>query len=181
MTTAIQTPPVHEEAFVEVIIDGTPVAWPPVKQPVLAGAEDDSETHIVQQSSWEYLTEHIEEFAVAKAVADFFDANPKLLTDRNVPFDALGLHMLAKVELKRNAVRFAQSEAAKQKQLEAEAETAKALAKAREASRGFMPRLKRFGTSVTDLIGALRSNPHLLTMAVLSAWALSSHFSHLMR
>jgi len=180
MTSSVPTD--RQDPQFELVVDGKPIPLANMAELTQAAHVPPADTGIdpmlaEHQTSWEYLTDNINEFAVAKAIVDFLDANPKLLTDRNVPVDLLGLQMLAKVSLKRAAVNFAKSEQEKAQQEAAAAEAAKAMAKAREQSRGITSWPRRFGAHVAATVGALRANPNLMTIAVLTAWAFSSHIS----
>jgi hypothetical protein len=91
----------------------------PASPVILAGtAPGDAE----RMDMWQYFVEHIDEFEVAKAIVDHFDAHPKDLHSDKVDVDSFALYLRAKITLKRQAVAFATAQAA--------------LAKAREQSRG---------------------------------------------
>lgn len=58
------------------------------------------------QDAWDYFAEHIDEFAVAKAICDYFEACPKDLHREDVSVDVFALYLRAKITLKREAVAF---------------------------------------------------------------------------
>lgn len=99
---------------------------------------------------WQYFAENIDEFAVAKAIVDHFDANPSHLNGPDV--DVFGLYMRAKVTLKRQAVAYAA-------QQDAEKTAKAAVAKAREESRSVRGVLKSFMAFVSSVRTAVESNP----------------------
>lgn len=136
-----QSPQASELQFPPLMLDGPP------------SPEDRS-----KQNVWEYLVEHVDEFEVAKSIVDFVDANPKLLTDRNTPADLMGLHLLAKVSLKRQAVAYVREQ-------EARALADKTVQKALEQSRSFTGRAKRIGSHLVAVAITVRDNPNLLTLA----------------
>lgn len=109
---------------------------------------------------WQYFADNINEFAVAKAIVDHFDAHPSHLDGPDV--DAFGLYLRAKVTLKRQHVAFAA-------QQEAEKATKAALDKAREESRTVRGVLKTFMAFISSVRSAVRScvdsNPTPITVA----------------
>lgn len=83
------------------------------------------------QSLWEYMLEHIDEFPVAKAIVEHFDAQPGHLSKTEVAeLDMIAIYLRAKVTIKRQQVAWA--------------ETQNALAKARDASKGLRGVARRF-------------------------------------
>lgn len=110
------------------------------------------------QDVWEYLAEHIDEFAVAKSIVDHFDAFPKDLQNKEV--DAFGLYLRARVTLKRQQVAYAEMQ--------------RAMAAAEQSSRslrGRATRALRFCRNVRD--AALADPARALVVcaiAVLAVW-----------
>lgn len=91
-----------------------------------------------QQSLWQYMLEHIDEFPVAKAIVEHFDANPGQLAKTEIAeLDMIAVYLRAKVTIKRQQVAWAEAQ--------------NALTKAREASkglRGMARRCRGFGHSL---------------------------------
>jgi hypothetical protein len=111
------------------------------------------------QDVWEYIAEHIDEFAVAKSIADHFDAFPKDLQNKEV--DALGLYLRARVTLKRQQV--------------ACAEMQKAMAAAEQSSRSLRGRATRALRFCRDVRCAVLADPApaliVCAIAVLAVWS----------
>ncbi|MCW5631922.1 MAG: hypothetical protein KIT17_01165 [Rubrivivax sp.] len=146
--------------------DRAPLVWPtlpgvpsttqpalasraPATQPTQASTQD-------SQDVWEYLAEHIDDFAVAKSICDYFDEHPKDLHTTEV--DALGLVLRARVTLKRQQIAYA--------------ETQKALAAAEQSSRSLHGRVARVLRSCHGVRNALLANPApALFTCVLALWA----------
>jgi hypothetical protein len=119
----------------------------PASPVILAGtAPGDAE----RMDMWQYFVEHIDEFEVAKAIVDHFDAHPKDLHSDKVDVDSFALYLRAKITLKRQAVAFATAQAA--------------LAKAREQSRGLRSMASAIGQRVRDMCSALEAQPQVLTL-----------------
>lgn len=92
-------------------------------QPAGATAAGPAADAAGEQSLWQYMLEHIDEFPVAKAIVEHFDANPGQLAKTEIAeLDMIAVYLRAKVTIKRQQVAWA------------EAQTA--LTKAREASKG---------------------------------------------
>lgn len=110
------------------------------------------------QDVWEYLAEHIDEFAVAKSIVDHFDAFPKDLQNKEV--DALGLYLRARVTLKRQQVAYAEMQ--------------KAMAAAEQSSRSLRGRATRALRFCRDLRCAVLADPApaliVCAIAVLAVW-----------
>jgi hypothetical protein len=110
------------------------------------------------QDVWEYLAEHIDEFAVAKSIVDHFDAFPKDLQNKEV--DALGLYLRARVTLKRQQVAYAEMQ--------------KAMAAAEQASRSLRGRATRALRFCRDVRDAALAAPApalaVCAIAVLVIW-----------
>lgn len=165
-----------QDSSFELFVDNEPVLiWPELSidpvitvNPVItidkATSNDAPSVPEGTQDVWQYLVEHINEFAVAKSIVDFVDANPKALLDRNTPVDLMGLHVLAKVSLKRAAVEHMKAQ-------EAATQAAAALDKARLQTR--VSTWRRVFGPISDAVGAFRANPHLLMTAVLATLAMS--------
>lgn len=142
------------------------LAWPeltptPVEDSTRAPIDRQADTGAdVSVDVWEYFAENINEFAVAKAIVDHFDAHPSHLDGPDV--DAFGLYLRAKVTLKRQHVAYAA-------QQEAETATQLALAKAREESRsvrGVLKTLRAFSSSVRSAMrSCVESNPTPIAVA----------------
>jgi len=152
--------------------DSAGLAWPTISIDKPKADQPPPAPVTGEQDVWAYLTEHVEEFEVAKAIVDFVEANPKLMTDRATPVDLMGLHLLAKVSLKRKAVLFAQEQAAK-----AGAEAA--VARAREQSRSLVGVGRRLGQHLAAAARVVRENPSIVTLAVVGAWILSPTLTRL--
>lgn len=61
---------------------------------------------------WQYLAESIDEFAVAKAIVDHFEAQPRDLCAPGVEtIDLVGLIVRAKVTIKREQIAYAKAQA----------------------------------------------------------------------
>ena len=119
-------------------------------QPTQAFPQEDS------QDVWEYLAEHIDDFAVAKSICDHFDEHPKDLHSKEV--DALGLYLRARVTLKRQQIAYA--------------ETQKVLAAAEQSSRSLRGRVTgvlRFFRSARN--AALANPAPVLFTCALVLWA----------
>ncbi|MFT3819840.1 MAG: hypothetical protein QM750_19880 [Rubrivivax sp.] len=68
-----------------------------------------------QQTLWEYFLDNIDEFAVAKAIVDHFDAQPANLTKTQlVDQDMIAIYLRAKVSIKRQQIAFAEAQSALQ-------------------------------------------------------------------
>lgn len=110
------------------------------------------------QDVWEYLAEHIDEFAVAKSIVDHFDAFPKDLQNKEV--DALGLYLRARVTLKRQQVAYAEMQ--------------KAMAAAEQSSRSLRGRATRALRFCRDARDAVLADPApalvVCAIAVLAIW-----------
>jgi hypothetical protein len=113
---------------------------------------------VPSQDVWEYLAEHIDEFAVAKSIVDHFDAFPKDLQNKEV--DALGLYLRARVTLKRQQVAYAEMQ--------------KAMAAAEQSSRSLRGRATRALRFCRDIRDAARTAPApalaVCAIAVLAIW-----------
>jgi len=131
-----------------------PLVFPPIMLDGVPPAEDPA-----KQNVWEYLIDNINEFEVAKTITDFVEANPKLLTDRKDTVDLLGLHVLAKVSLKRQQVAFKRQQAAEEM-------AQQATDKAREQSRSIHGRAKSVAGHLLAVARVLRDNPSVLTTMV---------------
>jgi len=121
---------------------------PQASSPVLlAGtAPGDAET----MDMWQYFVEHIDEFEVAKAIVDHFDANPKDLHSDKIDVDAFALFLRAKITLKRQAVAYATAQAA--------------LAKAREQSRGLRSAAEAISKRFVEVRRAIEAQPQVLAL-----------------
>lgn len=110
------------------------------------------------QDVWEYLAEHIDEFAVAKSIVDHFDAFPKDLQNKEV--DAFGLYLRARVTLKRQQVAYAEMQ--------------KAMAAAEQSSRSLRGRATRALRFCRDVRDAALTDPApalvVCAIAVLAVW-----------
>lgn len=149
------------------------LVWPtlpgvPSTQPAAASAAGASTSTLPAQAApsqaappqdvWEYLAEHIDEFAVAKSIVDHFDAFPKDLQNKEV--DALGLYLRARVTLKRQQVAYAEMQ--------------KAMAAAEQSSRSLRGRATRALRFCRDARDAALASPApalvMCAIAVLAIW-----------
>lgn len=127
----------------------------PASPVILAGtAPEDAE----RMDMWQYFVEHIDEFEVAKAIVDHFDAHPKDMHSDKVDVDSFALYLRAKITLKRQAVAFATAQAA--------------LAKAREQSRGLRPMARAIGQRAREMCSALEAQPQVLALMAVGVVAL---------
>lgn len=98
--------------------------------------------------AWDYFAENIDDFTVAKAICDHFDAHPKDL--HAAPVDAMALYLRAKVTVKREQVAYAISQ--------------RAIEEARDATR-LAPALKMSAaTWLRRIFGALVMSPQTVVM-----------------
>ena len=109
-----------------------------------------------EEGIWDYLVARIDEFAVAKAIVEHFDANPKDLGRAEiVEHDMLGIYMRAKVTIKRGQISYAQAQAA--------------VEKARTSSRSVMGMARAFGAFLRSVADAVKANPGPVVVAVCMA------------
>lgn len=88
-------------------------AAPAVAPVALAGtAPGDAEC----QDMWQYFVDHVDEFAVAKSIVDYFEANPKDLHSDRIEVDAFALFLRAKISIKREQIAYAAAQAAIERQ-----------------------------------------------------------------
>jgi len=109
---------------------------------------------------WDYLAENIDDFAVAKAIADHFDAFPMAL--ESMPdMDLLGLYLRAKVTIKRSQIAFAECRRVEE-----------ALASKPGGLGRLLTRAKSFARLLNGLRLATQSNPTpaLGVVLVVCAW-----------
>lgn len=111
-----------------------------------------------QQSLWQYLLDHIDEFPVAKVIVEHFDANGAHLARTEIAeSDMIAIHLRAKITIKRQQIAWAETQAA--------------LGRAREASKGLRGALSRVRSWRDGLCGTLCSDSGKLAilMAAMSA------------
>jgi hypothetical protein len=95
---------------------------------------------------WEYFALNIDDFATAKTIVDHFDANPRMLESQENDFH--GLYVRAKLTLKRQAIAYAQAQAA--------------MEKAREQSRSARSALKSAKAFIGAVYSTAKSEPTVL-------------------
>ena len=108
-----------------------------------AGAAPEEPRPQEPQDVWEYLAEHIDEFAVAKTLCDHFEASPQDLQRKEL--DYFGLYMRARVTIKRQQIAYAQAQAT--------------IDKAARSSRSLRGRLQRVAMFASQLRAALQADP----------------------
>lgn len=104
------------------------------------------------QDMWQYFVDHIDEFPVAKAIVDHFDARPGDLHSPQVEVDVFALYLRARITLKREAVSYAVAQAE--------------LQRVREQSRGLLPQVRAVARHLDELRHALAAQPAVLVAMV---------------
>jgi hypothetical protein len=108
---------------------------------------------------WEYFVDHVDEFAVAKTIVDYFDAAPADLHNEKIGIDVFALYLRAKITLKRNAVAYA--------------EGLEAIERAKLASHGLGPKIRAVRSFCRELRQAASAQPeYLVILALIAAVAL---------
>jgi hypothetical protein len=130
----------------DVVLQDSIKPAPPVPVILAGTAESDAE----RMDMWQYFVDHIDEFEVAKAIVDHFDAHPKDLHDSKIVVDAFALFLRAKITLKRQAVAYVTAQAA--------------VAKAREQSRSLRSVARAIGKRFDDVYRAIEAQPQALAL-----------------